>query len=135
MKQLVLLMALVSSSLLWAQDSYLQCGTIIDTEMGQMLSNKTIVVSGNTISRVADGFVDGGANDVTIDLKDKTVLPGLIDMHVHIESETGPKKYMEPFTLNEADFAFKSAEIANRTLMAGFTTVRDLGGSIKALGP
>ena len=107
----------------------MQCGTIIDTEMGQMLSNKTIVVSGNTISRVADGFVDGGANDVTIDLKDKTVLPGLIDMHVHIESETGPKKYMEPFTLNEADFAFKSAEIANRTLMAGFTTVRDLGGS------
>jgi len=50
-------------------------------------------------------------------------------MHVHIEGETGPKRYIEPFTKNEADVALTAAEIAHRTLLAGFTTVRDLGGS------
>lgn len=129
MRQLVLFMALISSSLIWAQDTYLQCGSIIDTGAGTTLGNKTIVVSGNSIVRVEDGFVSGGPDDLVVDLKDRTVLPGLIDMHIHIESETSPKKYLEPFTLNEADFAFKSAQIANKTLLAGFTTVRDLGGS------
>lgn len=122
-------MALISSLLTLAQDTYLQCGKLVDTKAGKVLTNKTIVVSGTAILRVEDGFVSGSDGDTVIDLKSKTVLPGLIDMHVHIESETGPGKYLEPFTLNEADFAFKSAEIANRTLMAGFTTVRDLGGS------
>ena len=50
-------------------------------------------------------------------------------MHVHIEGETSPTQYLEEFTLNEADVAYKAQEIAFRTLMAGFTTVRDLGGS------
>lgn len=125
----MLIMALISSLLTLAQDTYLQCGKLVDTKAGKVLTNKTIVVSGSTIIRVEDGYVSGSDGDTVIDLKSKTVLPGLIDMHVHIESETGPGKYLEPFTLNEADFAFKSAEIANRTLMAGFTTVRDLGGS------
>jgi imidazolonepropionase-like amidohydrolase len=50
-------------------------------------------------------------------------------MHVHIEGETSRDGYLKPFTLNDADVAFNAAEIAKRTLMAGFTTVRDLGGS------
>ena len=69
------------------------------------------------------------ADDIIIDLKDKTVMPGFIDMHVHIESETSPTQYLERFTKNNTDVAFASAQIANRTLMAGYTTVRDLGGS------
>ena len=69
------------------------------------------------------------AQRIIIDLKDKTVMPGLIDMHVHMESETSPSRYLETFTKNNADVAFSSAEIAKRTLMSGFTTVRDLGGS------
>ena len=56
-------------------------------------------------------------------------MPGFIDMHVHLEGETNPKRYLETFTKNEADIAFTAAEIAERTLMAGFTTVRDLGGT------
>jgi len=113
-----------------AQDIYLHCGKLIDTKNAKVLSNKTIVVSGNKIMRVEDGFTEGkNQNDNVIDLKSKTVLPGLIDMHVHIEGETSPTRYLEAFTLNEADVAFNSAEIAKRTLMAGFTTVRDLGGS------
>ena len=56
-------------------------------------------------------------------------MPGLIDMHVHIESEFNPQKYMNAFTANDADIAFGSLKFAEITLMAGFTTVRDLGGT------
>lgn len=113
-----------------AQDYYLHCGKIVDTKEGKVLNDKTIVVSNNKIVSVLNGFVNAKSDlDETIDLKNKTVLPGLIDMHVHIEGETNPNRYLQIFTLNEADVAFNAAEIANRTLLAGFTTVRDLGGS------
>lgn len=112
-----------------AQETLLHCGKLIDTKNGKVLSNKTLVVSGSKIVRMEDGFSTPKQHDKLIDLKNKTVLPGLIDMHVHIEGETNPNRYLEKFTLNEADVAFNAAEIANRTLMAGFTTVRDLGGS------
>ncbi|MDB4752895.1 amidohydrolase family protein, partial [Winogradskyella sp.] len=93
-------------------------------------NEKTIVIKGNTIVSVNDGFITSdNANDVIVDLKSKTVMPGLIDMHVHIEGETSPTRYLDRFTKNKSDVAFVSAEIANRTLLSGFTTVRDLGGS------
>ncbi|MEP2936754.1 MAG: amidohydrolase family protein [Gilvibacter sp.] len=113
-----------------AQDTYLQCGTVIDTKNGTKLNNKTIVVQGNKILRVVDGFVGStNSEDIVIDLKTKTVMPGFIDMHVHIEGESSPTRYLEAFTLNDTDVAYNAAEIALRTLMAGFTTVRDMGGS------
>ena len=56
-------------------------------------------------------------------------MPGWIDMHVHVESETSPDYYLKRFTENPADKAFKAQEIAKRTINAGFTTVRDVGGS------
>ena len=56
-------------------------------------------------------------------------MPGLIDMHVHLESETSKDQQVKKFTQNEADIAFQSTIYAKKTLMAGFTSVRDLGGS------
>lgn len=112
-----------------AQKYYLHCGNLIDVKQGEILKDITIVINGNIIESVERGFKKPGKNDQLIDLKSKTVLPGLIDMHVHIESETNPKKYEEQFRLNEADKAFRSTVYAKRTLMAGFTTVRDLGGT------
>lgn len=113
-----------------AQDTYLHCGKLIDTKNGKVLTNKTIVVSGEKIVAINDGFTNPkSSNDQVIDLKDKTVMPGLIDMHVHIEGETNPKGYLEKFTLNPADVAFNAQHFAKITLMSGFTTVRDLGGS------
>lgn len=113
-----------------AQDIYLHCGQLIDTEKGKVLTKKTIVVSGKTIKSIQNGYVNSEhALDVVIDLKSKTVMPGLIDMHVHMENEYNPKRYMDQFTANEADVAFKSVNYAEITLMAGFTTVRDLGGT------
>jgi imidazolonepropionase-like amidohydrolase len=129
MKKLLLILSLTLCFTGIAQETLLHCGKIIDTKQGKVLSNKTIVVSGSKILRVEDGFSSPKQVDNVIDLKNKTVLPGLIDMHVHIEGETSASQYLEEFTLNEADVAFNAAEIAKRTLMAGFTSVRDLGGS------
>ncbi|MDC8003350.1 amidohydrolase family protein [Aureisphaera galaxeae] len=126
----LLLLSLFACFGLQAQDTYLHCGKMIDTESGKVLNEKTIVVSGNKILKVENGYVSpSNAQDKVIDLKGKTVMPGLIDMHVHIEGETSPTKYLDAFTKNDADVAFDAANIAKRTLMAGFTTVRDLGGT------
>ncbi|WGF93135.1 metal-dependent hydrolase family protein [Aequorivita marisscotiae] len=124
---LLLLLVFIASN---AQDVYLHCGKLIDTKSGKELSEKTIIVSGNKIISIETGYLTPkNPKDRVIDLKNKTVLPGLIDMHVHIEGETSRDQYLKPFTLNDADVAFNAAEIARRTLLAGFTTVRDLGGS------
>lgn len=121
---------LVFSLVLSAQDTYLHCGKIFDSQTGKVLTNKTIVVSGTKITKILDGFVSkANAEDVEIDLKNKFVLPGLIDMHVHIEKEYNAATYGSKYTENEADVAFESVRIAEVTLLAGFTTVRDLGGT------
>jgi imidazolonepropionase-like amidohydrolase len=112
-----------------AQKTYLHCGQLIDVQHLQIVKEKTIVVEGNKIVEVLDGFAKAGDNDKTIDLKASTVMPGLMDMHVHIESETSPNHYLDEFTLNTADYALAAVPIAQKTLMAGFTSVRDLGGS------
>ncbi len=113
----------------FSQDTYLHCGNLIDTGNGKILKEMTIVVSGKKIKSVESGYAEPNEGDQLIDLKDKTVLPGLIDMHVHIEGQSSPKRYLQRFTQNEADVALQSTVYAERTLMAGFTTVRDLGGS------
>ena len=123
---LSLILAIVSLSA-FAQKTYLQVGKLVDTKNGKILTEKTIIVSGDEIEDVVDGYQSGDGE--IIDLKDKVILPGFADLHVHIEGETSPTQYLEEFTLNEADVAYKAQEIAFRTLMAGFTTVRDLGGS------
>lgn len=130
MKKSILLCCLLLTAFVFGQNTYLHCGKLIDTREGKVLTNKTVIVSGTKIMAIEDGFSSPkSADDVVIDLKSKTVLPGLIDMHVHIESETNPKAYLERYTLNDADIAFNAQHFAQVTLMSGFTTVRDLGGS------
>lgn len=130
MKQLLFILFLVATtSALLAQETLIHCGKLIDTKNGQVLNEQTITVSGNKIVKVEKGFASAKSGQTIIDLSSKTVMPGFIDMHVHIEGETNPKQYLEAFTKNEADVAYTAAEIGQRTLMSGFTTVRDLGGS------
>ncbi len=112
-----------------AQKTYIWCGTLIDGISNDPKTNMTIVIEKNKILAVENGFSKAGTGDKTIDLKNKTVTPGWIDMHVHMEHETNPNRYMETFTYNPADFAFQSVKFAEVTLMTGFTTVRDLGGT------
>lgn len=129
MKHSFLIFALFFGTLVVAQDTYLHCGHIVDVDSGKLLSEKTIVVSGKTIKSIQNGYQSGTDQDVVVDLKDKTVMPGFIDMHVHIEGQSSPQAYIQRFTLNDADVALQSTVYAKNTLMAGFTTVRDLGGS------
>jgi len=112
-----------------AQKTYIWCGTLIDGVSNEPKKNMTIVVEKNRITAVEDGFSRPGASDKTIDLKTKTVTPGWIDCHVHVESETKKGNVADKFILNPADIAFESLKYVKATLMAGFTTVRDLGGS------
>lgn len=130
MKNLIVLFFLSQIFVGFAQDIYLHCGQLIDTEKGEVFTEKTIVVSGNKIKSIENGYITSDdPNDTVVDLKSKTVMPGLIDMHVHLENEYNPARYMDQFTANEADVAFKSVNYAEITLLAGFTTVRDLGGT------
>uniref|UniRef100_UPI0040494D9A amidohydrolase family protein n=3 Tax=Gelidibacter sp. TaxID=2018083 RepID=UPI0040494D9A len=130
MKQLLIFFAFIISAFSFGQNTYLHCGKLIDTKSGKILTEKTVIVSGKKIVSVENGYViPTSQEDTVIDLKTKTVMPGLVDMHVHLENETNPKSYLEDFTLNDADIAFNSLHFAEVTLMSGFTTVRDLGGS------
>lgn len=122
MKKILFAFAIFFTSILFAQSTYIHCGKLIDTNNGKVLKEMTVVVSGSKITAVKKGFIQATSDqDKTINLKNKTVLPGLIDMHVH--------SYTNRFRLADADVAFKSTVFAKRTLLAGFTTVRDLGGS------
>jgi imidazolonepropionase-like amidohydrolase len=130
MKKALLLAFVITATITTAQNTYILCGKLIDTRSGKVQTNKTIVVTDKTITRIEDGFIlPKNTKDKTIDLKTKTVMSGWIDMHVHLEEETSPTSYLEEFTLNDADVAYNAEVIAKKTLMAGFTTVRDLGGS------
>jgi imidazolonepropionase-like amidohydrolase len=129
-KLLIFCFGIFLSAGLHAQDLYIQAGKLVDTKTGKILTQKTIIVSEERIKSVENGFLNPESEkDSVIDLRDKTVLPGLTDMHVHLESETNPGKYMERFINDPADAAFNSVGFAKTTLMAGFTTVRELGGS------
>jgi imidazolonepropionase-like amidohydrolase len=125
-----LFLSLISISLsALSQRTLIHCGNLIDGKANDAQPQMTIVVEANKITRVEKGFTKPGNTDKLIDLSKKTVMPGLIDLHVHLEGETNKDQALQRFTLNKADVAFRSTVFARKTLMAGFTTVRDLGGS------
>ncbi|ALD22719.1 metal-dependent hydrolase family protein [Hymenobacter sp. DG25A] len=134
MRRPLLVLAFTAGSLLssfsaQAQKTYVHCGRLLDMRSQRAQTSMTVVVEKGRIVAVTPGYQSGGATDKVIDLKNKTVLPGLIDCHVHLEGETSKDNFLKEFTENPADVAFASLEHARKTLLAGFTTVRDLGGS------
>lgn len=129
MKHFLLLALFFTSIQLQAQRTLLHCGQLVQPEQMQVNKEMTIIIEGKKIISVQKGYISPKAGDKVIDLKSTTVMPGWIDMHVHLEHETSPTRYQEAFTFNPADYAYHSVVFAERTLMTGFTTVRDLGGS------
>jgi len=103
-----------------------QCGALVDVEGLRVLGPHTILVSGERITAVEAGRV-APAGATVVDLAGHTCMPGLMDMHTHLTSETNRDAYSEGFRLNPPDYAFRSVVYAERTLMAGFTSVRNLG--------
>lgn len=131
MKKLFVLTILSVAALfsLQAQRTILHCGKLIDTKNLKVVEKVSVIVKGNKIVSVESGYEKGEAGDQIVDLKNKTAMPGLIDMHVHLENETNPNAYLDRFTKNPGDLAYQALVHAKKNLMAGFTTVRDLGGT------
>lgn len=107
--------------------SVLRCGHVIDTVTGKDMGAHSVLVSNGRIERVSVGLEQPFANAAEVDLRQRTCLPGLTDMHVHLSGQQGKDSYSEGFRLNPADHALRAALYAERTLLAGFTSVRDLG--------
>ena len=89
-------------------------GTLIDGVSDTVRRNVTVVVEGGRIAEVAPGFRDAAADEVVVDLRDRVVMPGFIDLHVHLGSEMSPRAYIERFTWNPADYALRAARHAQR---------------------
>jgi imidazolonepropionase-like amidohydrolase len=139
MKHLITLLTLsfiISTGSLHAQTKVIYAGTLLAIPGTTPKTEQTIVIENGTIKEVRDGYLDIAQlglerTEVTIiNLKDKFVMPGFIDMHTHITGERDPNAITHEWTtLEEADAAYKAIPYAERTLMAGFTTVRNLGGN------
>ena len=107
-----------------SEETVIHAARLIDVNTGEVLGKQSILIRGESISAIKPGYLE---HPNTIDLTDSTVMPGWIDSHVHIVSELSPTSFVEGFVLEPADYAYKSVVYAERTLMSGFTTVRDLG--------
>jgi imidazolonepropionase-like amidohydrolase len=103
-----------------------QCGHLIDVVHGKMLGASTIVIAADRVKEVLDGTQQrAGAN--TLSMPNATCMPGLIDSHTHLTGQFSKSSYSDQFRLNPADYAIQSTVYARRTLLAGFTSVRNVG--------
>jgi imidazolonepropionase-like amidohydrolase len=110
----------------------IHAGRVIDGISDTVRPNQTVVVDAGKIVSIEPGFRAAAAGDRVIDLKQGTLLPGLFDMHVHLTGEYSKHSEIDDYKLNEADVAIDGVVYAQRTLLAGFTTVRDLGDEYRA---
>ena len=105
----------------------IHAGRLVDGVSATPRERVTVVVDGGRIQAIESGFRAAGSGDEVVDLAQATVLPGLMDMHVHLTSEHSRTSELDSIKKGEADRAYDSTVYAERTLMAGFTTVRNLG--------
>ena len=117
-------------TLLFGQKTFIHAGKFIDGKNDIPIEKVTIILDGRIVQTVNRGYLIPGGNDKLIDLKDYTILPGLMDMHTHLSGQSSPKRYMEKFYMDLDEYAYRSIPYAEKTLMAGFTTVREVGGII-----
>lgn len=106
---------------------------LADPASGRVLTEQSILVGDNgRVIGVEPGYVtrDGAA---VVDQRNRFVLPGLIDSHVHITHELGPNQLLDEVQNTASDAALHGAGYARTTLMAGFTTVADLGAPNDAI--
>ena len=105
-----------------------RAGRLVDVEAGKVLTDRVVIVRGERIEGVVPIGDAVPSAATTIDLGDHTVLPGLIDCHAHMigEPESG-HGYAVLVTRTAAQEAFSGVRNARATLMAGFTSVRDVG--------
>ena len=123
MTRLVLLMALTAP--VWAQTTVIRAARMVDVVAGRIVAPAVVVVSGERIRAVNPAAAPGDA--AVVDLGDVTLVPGFHDMHVHILMPDGTN-YRRAMVAEEAGYGLlRSLKNAEQMLMAGFTTVRELG--------
>jgi imidazolonepropionase-like amidohydrolase len=110
----------------------IHAGRVIDGISPTVSTDRTVVVEGGKITAIEAGFRSPAAGDRVIDLRQGTLLPGFFDMHVHLTSEHSKDSEIQDYKLNEGDVVIDGVVYAERTLLAGFTTVRDLGDEFRA---
>ena len=128
-KSILVAVALLPVSILQAA-TVIHAGNAFTGTDDKLTGPVSLIIDNDTISDIRKGHIKVAKSDRLIDLSDSVILPGLMDMHVHLSSQqSGTSSYLKRFTLNEADYALAAAHYAHKTLMAGFTTVRNLGDS------
>ena len=125
MKKINFLLVLLISGLTNA-DTLLHVGNLLDTNNGEISKAVTIRISGNKISEITKGYATPKKDDEVVNLKQSFVLPGFMDMHVHLAQEYVPKAERQ-LKIEPEYRALFAANAATKTLMAGFTSVRNLG--------
>lgn len=116
-----------------AQTLFVQAGRLLaDPATGKVETAKTVVIENGKVVRIADGYVAEPGGRV-VDLQDSFVLPGLIDSHVHLTNQQNPNARLQGVTRSSSDEAMVGAGYARKTLMAGFTTVANLGADSEAI--
>ena len=113
----------------FAADIALHCEHLFDSRTGRMLGAHTVVVRDGKVAEVRAGRVDVSGAQV-VNLGGHSCTPGWTDLHVHLGDQSSPRSYEEEFRLDETTFALRGVSYARKTLMAGFTSVRDLGGAV-----
>ena len=108
-------------------ETLIYAAKLIDGRAAQPVSDVTLVVAEGKISRIISGFATPQSGDRVIDLRKYTVVPGLMDMHTHLMSQHSKDSYTEKFFMEDSEYALRSTVYARLTLLAGFTTVRELG--------
>lgn len=114
----------------------IHAGAVLAIPGDKPLAQQTIVIRDDHIERIEDGYIlpaDVDSAAQLIDLNDQFVLPGLMDMHVHLLGELSKTSRTDALYNTTSMDALTGAYYAKKTLMAGFTTVRDLGGEPEAI--
>lgn len=115
-------------------DTLIHAGRVLaEPSSGRVLTAQSILVRNGRIVSITPGYIQPSNGAVVVDLKSRFVLPGLIDSHVHLASETGPDSRINSFIKTDSDAAIDAAGFAMKTLNAGFTTVADLGGPSESI--
>lgn len=135
MKYLMSVLTAISfAAIVEAQDdvTVIHAGWLLAVPGEAPAEEQSIIISGDRIDRIEPGYVEIDGAEI-IDLSDQYVLPGLIDSHVHITSELNPDRRLQNVTFSAADWTIDGVRNARTTLLAGFTTVQDVGGNLDAV--
>ena len=114
-----------------AETTLIHAGQLLAVPGGEVTTEQTVIVEDGVIVSVVDGYAARGdyPGARLIDLRGHFVMPGLMDMHVHLQGELGPDNDRDTLRMSDELVAMRSIHYAMKTLRAGFTTVRDVGSN------